>query len=94
MKNLFEFVIEIIGWVRILLSPLLIGLAIGTIIYLSTKNNTGLAMGIIISVAGLLFGIVIATKAWKKQGTMNHLSKLGSTPELDHLEEDKTVTIN
>ena len=84
-----ETVFEVIGWLRIVLSPTLAGAIIGAIIYGKITTNTGLAAGIFIAVTGLVVGIIWATRVWKKQGTMRFMSRTMATPELDIKAEPK-----
>lgn len=89
MTKVIAFIIELIGWIQIVLSPLLIGLAIGAIIYFNKKDTVGLILGIVVASLGLVIGIIFATKIWKKKGTISFLSRLSGTPELDNLDEEK-----
>lgn len=89
MIKFFEKLTELIGWLRIVASPLFIGLAIGAIVYFSNPTITALVIGISIASIGLIIGILIATKIWKtKEGTMWFLSRIMATPELDKKETD------
>jgi len=87
--KIFDFIIELIGWIRIVASPLFAGLAIGAIVYLNKKDNVGLAIGIIIAVIGLVIGLVFATRVWKKQGTNHFLSRIMSTPRSDKKDDTR-----
>lgn len=87
MTKILEFITELLGWFQIVLSPLLIGLAIGGIIYFNKQDNIGLFFGIAVTVIGLIVGIVVATRIWKKRGTNNFLSIISSSPDLDNLDE-------
>ena len=91
MFKIFEWLTEAAGWLRIVASPLLIGLGIGAIIYFPDPNRTRLIIGISFVFPGLIVGILWATKIWKsKEGTISFLSKIMATPELD----DKEVETN
>lgn len=87
--RVFEFFTEAIGWLQILASPLLLGLVIGAIIYFTSPNTTRLILAIVVSAAGLIFGIIWATKQWKGKGTNWFMSRIMATPELDSLGEGK-----
>lgn len=84
----FEFITELIGWLQIVASPLLIGLAIGALIYFPNPSSTRLLLGIIVASIGLVVGIIWATKKWKGKGTIFFLSRVMATPELDNPEEE------
>jgi len=85
----FETFIEILGWIRIVISPLLFGLIIGAVIYFSRSNILTLIIGIVISLIGLIIGIVWANKVWKRKGTMEYMSRIMATPELDKSDDQK-----
>jgi hypothetical protein len=84
--KVFETITEVIGWVQIVASPLLAGLAIGGVVYLEMGGTAGLIIGIAIALAGLATGVVWATRVWRKQGTRHYMSRLSGTPELDKKE--------
>ncbi|ESU24007.1 hypothetical protein FLJC2902T_32050 [Flavobacterium limnosediminis JC2902] len=83
MHKIFELITEIIGWIQIVISPTLIGLGIGFIIYCNFENAFGLISGIALSLIGLILGIILATKKFKTTGTIHFLSRVSATPELD-----------
>lgn len=81
--KLVEFISELFGWVRIVISFCAVGCGIGAIIYSCKKDSLGIYIGIFIAVIGLVIGIVVATKTWKGGGTMHALSRTMASPELD-----------
>jgi len=87
-RGLFNLVLEVLGWLRIVASPLLIGLTIGFAVYLSRPDTTGLIIAISVTTVGLIIGIIWATRVWKKKGTLNYLSKVLKSDDLDYLDED------
>jgi hypothetical protein len=86
--RIFELIMESIGWLQIVASPLLIGLIVGAIIYFPNPTTTRLVSGIIIATLGLVIGIIWATKQWKGKGTIWFMSRIMATPELDKLDEE------
>ena len=44
---------------KIVLSPLLIGLFIGIVIYVNKTDNIGLIIGIVVTLTGLIAGILL-----------------------------------
>jgi hypothetical protein len=90
MTKILEFITELIGWFQIVISPFLIGLFIGAVIYFTMQGTLGLVLGIGITSLGLLIGIIFATRVWKKKGTVNFMSRVSASPELDNLEDEKT----
>jgi hypothetical protein len=87
-KSAFEFIIEVFGWLRIVASPLLAGVAIGFIVVCNWTSDIGLIVGISIAALGLIVGIIWATRVWKRKGTIEFLSRVSATPELDRSEND------
>ena len=87
--NFFELATEIFGWLQIFASPFLIALAVGFIIYLSMPGKLGIIIAILVAVLGLIIGIIWATKTWKKKGTVNFMSRVSATPELDNEGENE-----
>jgi hypothetical protein len=85
--RVFELITESIGWLQIVLFPLLIGLILGAIIYFSNPTMIRLVLGIIVTTAGLIIGIIWATKQWKGKGTIWFMSRIMATPELDKSDE-------
>lgn len=88
-KSAFEYFTEVVGWLQIMVSPLLLALALGALIYYLNPGKITLVLAIGIVVLGLSIGIIWATKVWKKQGTINFMSSIMSTPELNSKDEDQ-----
>jgi hypothetical protein len=89
MFKIFEYITEAIGWLKIVASPMLIGLGIGAINYFPNPTTTRLVIGISIATLGLIIGILLATKIWNtKEGTIWFLSRIMATPELDKKEAE------
>jgi len=87
--SFFDYATEVIGWLQIVLSPLLAGLTIAAIIYFSNPSTLRLVIAIAVALIGLIVGVVFATRVWKKKGTIHFVSRVMATPELDNLEEEK-----
>lgn len=75
-----------------MLSPTGIGLIIASIIYFSLPNFYTLLLAIIISILGLIIGIIWATKIWIKEGTHSFMSKIYASPDLDKKYENQAMT--
>ena len=80
--------VEILGWIRIFLSPFLLGFIIALLIYFLIPGKTGFIISITVASSGLILGIIWATRIWRKNGTINFLSNISTTPELDKQTED------
>lgn len=88
MYRVLEFISELIGWLLIVASPLLLGLVIGAFIYLPNPNIVRLIIGLSMALIGFVAGAIWATKIWKTKGTIWYLSQIMSTPELDNIDKD------
>jgi hypothetical protein len=89
--TIFEFIIEVIGWLKIMASPFFIGIVIGSLIYFPAPSNTRLIIASTIVFIGLIVGIIVATRIWKRKGTMYYLSQIMATPDFDNIHEDKKI---
>jgi hypothetical protein len=86
-RNFFDYFTEVIGWIQIVFFPLLLAGITGFFIYISNPTTTRLIIGIGITLIGLVAGIIFATKIWKKKGTINFISRVSASPELDNIEK-------
>lgn len=84
-----ESIFQALGWLQIVASPLLIGAIIGFVFYLVVKGNTGLFIGIAIACIGFFIGIIWATKVSGKKSTIDFMSRVNASPEIDKLENTK-----
>ena len=87
-KSVFEYLVEIIGWIQIMASPFIIGLLIGVVIYFSRPGKLTMIIGIVVTLAGLCIGIMWATRVWRKKGTVQFMSGIMATPELENKVEE------
>jgi hypothetical protein len=96
MQKIFGTLFEIVGWIQIVLSPTLIGIGIGFAVYYNFPNLNGMIIGISFAIIGTILGIIWATKKYKTTGTMDFLSRISSTPDLDKMikNENKKENIN
>jgi hypothetical protein len=83
MLKSIAYFIEIINWIKIVLSPTMLGVFLGYIIYYNYPTKYGLIGGISLSSLGLLIGIVWATKIWKSKGTSFFMSRVEASPDID-----------
>lgn len=84
--SFFDHAMELVGWLQIVASPLLGGFLLGGIAYLYVGNTVGLVAGILITILGLAVGIIIANRVLKNKGTINFMSSVNASPELDNEE--------
>ena len=87
--KILEWLTSFIAWLQIVFSPLFFGVIAGLIVYGIYPTTTGLIIGIVIASLGLTIGIIFATRVWRKQGTVDFISRVSASPELDNLEEDE-----
>jgi hypothetical protein len=75
----FEIILEIFGWLQIV-----VGVTLGTgliafLAYLNFSTATGEILAIIIVSIGFILGSIWATRIWKKHGTIAWLSRIRRT---------------
>jgi hypothetical protein len=78
---------EVVGWCRIVASPLIIGSALGGLAFLALKDIYGIMLGCAIALFGLILGVFWANKVWREHGTMKFMSRIKTTPDIKSLEE-------
>jgi len=74
--KLFEIILEIFGWLQIVIGVTLIAGLIAFVTYLKWSNETGKVTAIIILSIGFILGAIWATRIWKKHGTIAWLSRI------------------
>lgn len=84
MIKFLKFFTESIAWLQIMAAPSLAGLIIGALVYFSNPNPLRLMLGIAIAAAGLVAGAVWATRVWKKRGTVDFMSRVNASPDLNN----------
>jgi len=77
-------IFEIIGWLKIVASPVLGGCLVGLVVYLSFPVTWAIIVAALLILLGLVFGILMANKIYKTEGTMNFLARPMRNPELDN----------
>lgn len=82
--SFFDVFTEVMGWLQIAASPWLIGAGIAVFVYFPHPTTLNLALAIGITLIGFITGIVLATRIWKKKGTINFISSMMSGPEPDN----------
>ena|ERR1041385_5010382 len=75
MFNLVEKFVYFLGWLRFVISPLLLFSLGGLVFYLKCRGNFGLIGGIAIAVFGLAAGIFLAEKVRRKNDIIDVLSR-------------------
>ena len=86
-----EKLINAFAYLKIIASPTLIGVFIGIIIYSNWTNNTGLSIGILISLFGLVLGVLFAKWANKNGSAIDFISKVNASEDINEaVREDKS----
>lgn len=83
MIRFLDLFTRAMAWLQIAASPIILGLLAGAVVYLFRSDIYGLILAITLAAAGLLIGIVWATRVWKKKGTVEYMGKLLGMPELE-----------
>ena len=87
--KILEWLTSFIAWLQIVFSPLFFGVVLGLMVYGIYPTTTGLVLGIALAVLGLTVGMIFATRVWKKRGTVDFISRVSASPELDNLEDNE-----
>jgi len=74
--KLIEIILEIIGWLQIVIGVTLAAGLIALLIYLKWTNEMGKIVGIIIISIGFILGAIWSTRIWKRHGTIAWLSRI------------------
>lgn len=82
--SFFDIFTEVMGWLQIAASPWLIGVGVAVFVYFPHPTTLNLVLAIGIALIGFITGILLATKIWKKKGTINFISSIMSAPEPDN----------
>lgn len=87
--NIFDKILELIAWLRIFISPLLIGVFICVLIWFNTEAVFLKVIALIILLIGFVLGIYFAEKVRKNTGTQAFISIINSSPDLDSINNSK-----
>jgi hypothetical protein len=68
--------LEILGWLQIVFGPTLTIGIVAFIIYVYLPGKFWEIMAILILLTGFVFGVIWATRIWKKHGTIEWLSSI------------------
>lgn len=81
--KLFIFFSDMIAWLQIFASPFLIGLLLGFVAYISLNDRLAIVVALSLAFAGLVIGVIWATRVQRRRGASNHMSRIMSTPDID-----------
>ena len=74
--KIFEILLEIFGWLQIVVGVTLAAGLIALFTYLKWNSETGKIVAIIIVSIGFILGAIWATRIWIKYGTIEWLSRI------------------
>lgn len=78
--------IEVFSFLRIVISPLLIGCFIGIVVYTNKTDDVGLFIGVLFVIIGLIVGIKLAIWARKNQGSVTEFNaRVNASPDIDEI---------
>lgn len=84
IMKFFDSVAEVVGWIKIMIALLAVGVVLGWITYYNVPNTFGMILGIFIALIGLLSGLYFANKAWRsKHGTVFTATRHMHSPDVD-----------
>ncbi len=89
LHKLLENTIETISFMKIVVSPLLVALFIGIVIYANKTDTLGLMIGVIVTLAGLIAGILLALWTRKNGGASEFNSRVNASPDIDEMVREK-----
>ncbi|MCC6371941.1 MAG: hypothetical protein IT236_13135 [Bacteroidia bacterium] len=84
-----EKLVKVLSWIKIALSPIILGAIIGGIIYANKPDTTGLLIAAFPAVAGIIGGVFLAMWVSKKHGVTEFHPGLRSTPDWDEMDRQK-----
>ena len=82
-----EKLISLAFWLRIMISPTLIGAIIGAIVWLNMDGMLGKIIASALTLIGIVAGIILAEKARQGKGTVEFMAKVNASSELDKKDE-------
>lgn len=87
--KILAWIVEALSWLKIVASPMLVGLVLGFLFYLFKPDLVGVIFGALIAIVGLIIGIVLATTISKKMGATEFNSRINASPDFDQMNEQK-----
>lgn len=84
-QSTFITIIETVNWLKIVLSPTLVGGILGFVVMLAVEGTMGKIVFGILMATGLVLGIVLANSIKKKYGTTHFVSRTNASPDIDDI---------
>lgn len=92
IPGFFDALFDWIAWLRIAISPAVVGALVGGLVYLLVRGNLGILLWILIAVFGVMVGVVWANHVRRSMSPLRFMSHVIGTPELD--DESKLERLN
>ncbi|RYE55950.1 MAG: hypothetical protein EOP48_09090 [Sphingobacteriales bacterium] len=83
MIKVLEFIPKAIAWLQIATPSSLLGIGLGAAIYFYQPSWLTLTVAIFLCTIGIAAGAIWATKVHRRRGTVDFMSRVIATPELD-----------
>jgi len=87
-----EKLVEILGWLRNFIAPVIVAVIVSVIVYLSMRTIFGIIISSFIMLLGVFIGVYFAEKVRKIVGTDKFNAQVMATPDIKGLEEDNNNT--
>ena len=87
--DFFDGISEIAGWILIVFRATVLSFLLGCVLFVCLQGAAGLVLGIAVLLLGMFLGVTFATRKYKTTGTIDLLSRVDATPELDKTTEKK-----
>lgn len=89
MFKILAFFIEIIYWIQICISPLILTAFLSLGILSKYPNMYALGICILLGIISLFFGIKWANSVWRKRGTSYFVSRASASEDLDKIKKNQ-----
>lgn len=87
--KIIELFVKAINWLKIAISPALLGFVIALIVYVNYYNTVGFVLACTITVLGCIAGIVFANRVSKKTGVIEFNARIYESPDFDNIDKQK-----
>ena len=86
---MLEKMFKAVAWLQVAVVPGVIGAGLGLLTWFGIRGTWGVLCGLMLMVVGLSIGVIWANKVSRKHGSVEFMTKVSSTPELDDFNEPK-----
>jgi hypothetical protein len=89
LMKIIAYILEIFAWLRIALSPTILGCILGLLIYNESPTKLGLVFALVVASIGAALGIVWATRVSIKKGALKFITRYPNEEDENHVEDKK-----